>query len=180
MADSLQQVIADFATLKATLRGQVLRHAGSSAANIITTDAKARAPKRTSNLTRSIQQKAVRVTGSEAIFEIGPSVKYGRYVEEGTGVFGPKKQPIIIKPGAKGFLAWMTVQGNRIGQRGTSAGKVFKTKAGTQYAFTRKPVEIQGSRPQPYMAPAFEAKEREASLGAMDVIFHEIQRIMAR
>jgi hypothetical protein len=35
-------------------------------------------------------------------------------------------------------------------------------------------------KPQPYMVPAFEAKESEASETAMLVIFGQVERIMAR
>lgn len=180
MADSIEQLRKDFATLRGKVKASLLRNAAQTSAEVIRTEAKRLVPKRTSNLDRSMVPPTVSANATQAVAEIGPTAKYGAYVEFGTGVFGPNKKPIIIKPGAKGFLAWQTAQGIRIGKRGKSAGKVFKTKAGTQYAYTRKPVEIQGSRPQPYLIPAFEAKSEEASGVAIGVLYAQVHAVMAR
>jgi hypothetical protein len=60
---------------------------------------------------------------------IGTNVKYGVYVHEGTGVWGPKHRP--IKPVHSKFLRF---RGN--------AGK---------FVYTR---QVQGQRPKPYLQQA--------------------------
>lgn len=174
MPDSIQELQRDFATLDARLRGQILALAGDAAAVVIEEDAQRRAPKRTSTLARSIKHRRVKATSQEAVIEIGPQMKYGAYVEFGTGVHGPNKKPIEIKAKNARALRWLVAQGVSI-----SGGKVRKRSAGNQYAFA-KSVTIQGSRPQPYLIPAFEEKQGEASETAMAVLFTQVRQVMAQ
>ena len=57
-------------------------------------------------------------------YEIGTDVKYARYVEEGTGLFGPRKRKYPIEPRNKKALAWpatgQTAAGLGRGPQGTS------------------------------------------------------------
>ncbi|WKV08196.1 hypothetical protein Q2T46_11725 [Thermoanaerobacterium sp. CMT5567-10] len=48
----------------------------------------------------------VDVDGNRFILYLSHSVKYGQYLEEGTGEYGPKGEPIVIKPINKKALYW--------------------------------------------------------------------------
>ena len=69
--------------------------------------------------------------------KVGPNVFYGPYVEFGTGIYGPRRRPIV--PVRRRFLSWVD---RRTGRR----------------IFARS---VRGSRPRPYMKPGLErAKSR--------------------
>ena len=76
-------------------------------------------PVRTGRLRSSIVHK-----GGGLRYEIGTDVKYARYVEEGTGLFGPRKRKYPIEPRNKKALAWpatgQTAAGLGRGPQGTS------------------------------------------------------------
>ncbi len=59
------------------------------------------------------------VGGSNSVVEIdgggvtvGTNVQYARYVQEGTGIYGPGGTPIV--PTSSKFLSWIGADGNRI------------------------------------------------------------------
>ena len=87
-------------------------------------------PKKTSTLVRSLTGE-VRETSSTLITgHVGTPLKYARYVEEGTGVFGPRKQPITIMAKNRKALNW----------------GAFDEKTGKP--IFRRQVVIQGMKPQ--------------------------------
>jgi HK97 gp10 family phage protein len=65
--------------------------------------AKANVPKITSNLARTINSAVVPL-GAEVKGIVSASANYARFVEEGTGLFGPKKE--LIRPKTKKFMKW--------------------------------------------------------------------------
>jgi hypothetical protein len=63
-------------------------------------------PKRTSTGVRSTSAEVTDISDTLIEGRVGSSVKYARYVEEGTGVHGPRKQPITIMAKSKKALFW--------------------------------------------------------------------------
>ena len=93
------------------------------------------APKKTSTFVRSITAVVLQISEDVSEGHVGSPLEYARYLEEGTGVFGPKGQPItIVAKNAKG-LFWGAYDGN---------GK----------ALIRKKVIVQGMKPRPTFATA--------------------------
>lgn len=72
--------------------GVQIRTALTIAAISIQKVARTEAPTKTGRLVNSITYKVDGLTAT-----IGPKVKYGLYVETGTGIYGPKGQPIVPK-----------------------------------------------------------------------------------
>jgi hypothetical protein len=70
----------------------------------------------------------------------------GRYQHEGTGVYGPKGQPIVRKP--KGVV------------NGGSDVLRWPVGGGTEFAFAKR-VVIKGIKPDPFLYKALEAKSPE-------------------
>jgi Bacteriophage HK97-gp10, putative tail-component len=69
------------------------------------------APKKTSTFVRSITAVVIRISEDASEGKVGSPLEYARYLEEGTGVFGPKGQPItIVAKNAKG-LFWGAYDG---------------------------------------------------------------------
>jgi hypothetical protein len=58
-------------------------------------DVKAEVPKKTSTLARSWTAQVDQETQVVTEGRVGSPLPYARYVNEGTGIFGPKKSPIV-------------------------------------------------------------------------------------
>jgi hypothetical protein len=97
--------------------------------------------------------------------EVGTNLHYARYVEEGTGIFGPKRRKIT--PVTAKALAWRSMGGQAgpaakliamgIGKRG---GKIRHKKQGDLYMnFARS---VKGMPGWHYMEKAFKSPETEA------------------
>lgn len=86
--------------------------------------AKQYAPIEHGNLRGSINTKGPVVTGSNVEASVGTHLTYSRFQEEGTGIYGPRKTPIVPKNGK--LLAW---------------------KVGGKWAFARS---VKGVRPKRY------------------------------
>lgn len=87
---------------------------------------------RTGTLGRNITYRQPAVRGKRIVGEVGVNlgtVPYARYVEEGTGIYGPAGQP--IRPVKAKVLAW---------------------KAGGQWIIAR---QVRGMKPWHYMRKAF-------------------------
>lgn len=67
-----------------------------------------------------------------------------KFLNNGTGIYGPRKKLIKIRPGKKGFLSF---QGRKAKTR---PGSLRSRSGGPQgkRVYTRKPVEIKGIRPR--------------------------------
>jgi hypothetical protein len=65
-----------------------------------------RLPKKTSTLVRSVHVAIQEISKDLVEGRVGTWLKYAQYLEEGTGVYGPRKTPILILPRAKKALYW--------------------------------------------------------------------------
>jgi hypothetical protein len=104
-------------------------------------------PRKTGHLQRSIQPG--RLTDEFAI--VDARTPYARYVEEGTGVHGPRKRR--IQPGK--VMAWKS--------NGRLTGRARSSGSGTIFA-----TSTEGSKAQPYLVPG--AKAAVKAGGGKDVI----------
>lgn len=85
---------------------------------------------------------------------VGTNLPYGRYLHEGTGIYGPKGQPIRPKNGK--VLAWPTrgtssVSASRVPGRGVVT---TRSQAASGYAFARS---VRGVPPTPFLRDALPA-----------------------
>lgn len=108
------------------------------------------------------------VTGTKILAEFGSNLDTARYLNDGTGIYGPRKRPITAKnPG--GVLAW-PIQGAGV----TLAGRRRSGAAGrlARFAYARS---VKGIKPLHYVEAAqtgsrrasikhFEAAGRRAAL----------------
>lgn len=100
--------------------------------------AKSNAPNKLGNLMRAIGRSPVEKKGDDTYFGhvgVGPTAPYARFVEEGTGIYGPEKH--YIKPLTGNFLVWESSRSNR-------KDKKFFTQ------------QVKGQKPQYYMKRAYE------------------------
>lgn len=171
---TIDRLVSGFGQLDSDIKRGLLKQAGTAGALEIRNEARTRVVRRTSNLMRNINAVVTKSNATEVEVEIGPSVKYGEYVEKGTGVYGPNRKPFVVKVKTAKALRWITAQGIAI----SKAGKVSKRSAGNKYAFAKE-VTIQGMKPRPYMVPAFEAKQEDAAQTAMAVIWSGVERALA-
>lgn len=65
-----------------------------------------RLPKKTSTLVRSVTAVVKRISADIVEGTVGTYLEYARYLEEGTGIYGPMKRPIVIVPKTKQALFW--------------------------------------------------------------------------
>jgi|Deesub1362A_J573_1020465.scaffolds.fasta_scaffold01721_2 HK97 gp10 family phage protein len=121
--------IADILELPTSWRQQV-RRTILFALQAIESLAVEEAPHRTGNLVNAIQ---VEQTATGGRIFVGPGAPYARFVHEGTGLFGPRRQP--IRPRVKRALFWEGA---------------------------RHPVaQVRGARPNPFMDRAAERARPE-------------------
>lgn len=96
-------------------------------AGLAVREAAIKAPHKTGNLRRSIHIGTVTETSAQVI----AGANYARYIEEGTGLYGPRKRKIV--PVTKKALRWMggpagslRLSGSpRSGKAGAGAGAIF-------------------------------------------------------
>jgi Bacteriophage HK97-gp10, putative tail-component len=98
----------------------------------VTNAAKALCPVDGGRLRASITY-VVAVEGGDFVARVGTAVGYGRYVEEGTGIYGPRGQ--VIAPTHRKAL-------------------VFTPKGANAPVFVRS---VKGMKPRPYLRPALAA-----------------------
>jgi len=106
--------------------------------------ARLRCPVKTGHLQSSIQGQISKETPGEIEGRVGTNIKYGPYVECGTGIYGPNKSMIV--PKKKKVLVWV------------STGPRPTTKAGWKQASAEGRVvvakAVKGMPPRPYLLPA--------------------------
>lgn len=93
----------------------------------------------TGRLRSSITRELVRVNG-KLVIRVGTNVHYARYVEEGTGIYGPRKRP--IRPVRAKVLA-------------------FVPKGQTRVVFAK---QVRGMRARPYLVPALAAANGRSTI----------------
>lgn len=94
-----------------------------------------KAPKVTGTLVRSLHVDIRQLTADLIEGRVGTWLAYARYLEEGTGIHGPRKQPILITAKAQRALFWGAYDEH---------GKPF----------IRRSVMVQGIKPRGYFAEA--------------------------
>jgi phage gpG-like protein len=92
---------------------------------------------RTARLRRGWHRKASSARG----FRIGPAVNYARHHQSGTGLYGPRKQP--IRPTTKKALAWQVGKTRYIARsvKGAPARKMVPDKGKLPLAWRKALVE---------------------------------------
>lgn len=154
-----KELAADFARLENAVRGPVLGRAAQAGAMVIETEAKQRAPRKTGTLIRSIHSEITKQDASQAAAAVGTNVEYGSHVEYGTGIHGPTGQPILIRP--------------------RRPGGALRFQIGDRVVFARQ-VRNPGMRPRPFLEPAFDAKQREASEAVAAAVWRQVEAIAKR
>lgn len=123
-------------------------------------EAQALAPRRTGNLQRSIVPG--QISGTRATVNV--NANYARYVEEGTGLYGPKHHR--IEPGH--VMHWKGAG------KGVSPGKVLRLSGRSRVVGGRSlasdvfAMSTTGAKAQPYLLPG--AKRAVEGSGLKDVI----------
>lgn len=93
--------------------------------------AKAKAPKRTGRLAASIDTSPVIDTPRRVRIRVGAGVRYGIWVEEGTGIYAGRGRIRTTKKAMVFLGSQRARNGSRIGRRGRNKGRVFaKSVAG--------------------------------------------------
>jgi hypothetical protein len=98
----------------------------------VESEAKRRCPVDTGRLRASIHTELF-TRGGDWIAKVGTNVHYGRYVEQGTGLYGPRHR--VIRPVRARVLRWVPRGSNKA-------------------VFARS---VRGVRPRPYLVPALKA-----------------------
>ncbi len=119
--------------------------------------------KRTGTLGRKITVSDVCSDGRALYVLVGIKLHYARYVEEGTGLYGPKGQ--VIRPKSAKVLAWRA-QGPV--KKGTLVAKGLRKRKGKLVHAPNKDIFVifaqwvRGMKGWHYMQKAFEAPETAA------------------
>lgn len=116
-------------------------------------EAQALVPRKTGFLQRNIAPGFIR--GSSATVEA--RTPYARFVEEGTGLYGPKKKKIV--PKTKKALAWKSGGKSKVRLTGRS-----RTRGGKAIADTSFAASVKGRRATPYLKPGAEKAIRKSGL----------------
>jgi hypothetical protein len=77
-------------------------------------------PKRTATLVRSITAVVVKISEDISEGRVGTALKYAKFLEEGTGLYGPNRQPIPIVAKNRKALFWGAYDGQ--------GGALFRTR----------------------------------------------------
>lgn len=154
-----KELAADFARLENAVRGPLLANAAMAGAMVIESEAKRRAPRRTGTLIRSIHSEVTEKDAVSAAAAVGTNVEYGPHVEYGTGIHGPRGTEIVIRP--------------------RRPGGVLRFQIGDRIIFARE-VRSPGMRPKPFLEPAFDDKQREASEALTVAVWKQVEAIAKR
>jgi len=120
--------------------------------------AKRHAPKAFSILVNSIRAKKVAVLEGQ----VAPGVNYAEAVERGTGIYGPAGTPSGKMPPLSSIEDWVKVTGIRPRETG-------QTQRDVAWLIARK-IALTGTKPQPYMQPAFDENRKRAEQRINDAI----------
>ena len=132
---------------------------------ILTGMVKDLAPKKTSTFVRSINGVVRKITEDLIEGMVGSPMSYARYLEEGTGIYGPKGKPFTVeaKPGKSLFWGQRSAFATRVSDRkalfrtsSTKSGVTTVAGKGEDLVF-RKRVTIQGMRARAPFARAIAA-----------------------
>lgn len=115
-------------------------------------EAKKLVPRQTDNLGRTIRVGTVSETSAQVVAGGTANVGYARYVEQGTGLYGPRNRRIVPKH-AK-VLSWVG-GGSRLTGRGTGSRRIFARS-------------VKGRKATPYLVPG--VKKAVSRAGLTDTI----------
>lgn len=115
-------------------------------ANNVRNTARRLAPVDNGTLKNSITMQITSEAG-ELVARVGTNIKYARFVHDGTGLYGPRKQ--VIRPRQAKALRW------KVGAVVGAPGRASKRTVG--YAFAKF---VRGSKPNPFLRNALKAAER--------------------
>ena len=123
-------------------------------------EAQALVPRKTGHLFRTIQPGFLARTEASVVV----TAPYGRWVEEGTGLYGPRKRRIV--PTHAKALAWKTGGPSKLRLSGRSRVVGGKSLAGMAFARSTK-----GMQARPYLLPG--AKRAVSKSGLANVVIKE-------
>ena len=121
-------------------------------------EAKKLVPVKTRNLSRTIRVGKVTEKSAQVIAGGTSNVGYARYVEEGTGIYGPRKRRIV--PVNAKALRW--IGGPAGSLRLSGAARKGKAGAGAGPIFARS---VAGRRATPFFLPGVRTAIGKAGLG---------------
>lgn len=133
------RVIVDHAQLTAVFQSAAVQWAEDAGRRVVNA-AKERAPVDNGRLRSSISA-TLELTPGTCILRVGSDVPYARYVEEGTGIYGPAGRRIT--PTRRQALKFPTPRSWGTGGRQADRGFVFRRS-------------VAGSPPNPFLADALE------------------------
>ncbi len=143
------------------------RRALLKAGELLRNEAYEQAPKVSTDLARSI---IVQRDGDLSV-AVGPSVDYGLYVHEGTGLHGPKKAKYKIKPKSKKALRFK----GKPGKNATASFSVVATRTTVNAGdVTVRSVMHPGIKPNPFMDRAWDKVADEANAVIAEEIGDEV------
>ena len=156
--DGLDDLNARIAALRS---GNASRQLLLQMGNTIVAEAQKRAPKKTGTLIRSIRVDDVNEREQTATVRAGSTtgkIGYAQYVEFGTGIYGPRRTPIV--PVRRKALRFPRAgAATRLSGNLTSA----QQRAGGGYAFAKS---VKGRKATPYLIPAVEDVVNRLGLSA--------------
>jgi hypothetical protein len=151
-----RELARNFGLMGNQVRGQLLGRAALAGGLVVEAEAKRRVRRKTSTLARSIHSEVTSRKATSATAIVGTDVDYGKYLEMGTGVFGPRGTEIVIRP--------------------KKTGGVLRFQVGGRIVFARE-VRQKGIKPLPFMEPALEAKQNEAGRATSDAVWTQVRAI---
>ena len=144
--DGLDDLNARIAALRS---GNASRQLLLQMGNTVVAEAQKRAPKKTGTLIRSIRVDDVNEREQTATVRAGSTtgkIGYAQFVEFGTGIYGPRRTPIV--PVRRKALRFPRAgAATRLSGNLTSA----QQRAGGGYAFAKS---VKGRKATPYLIPA--------------------------
>jgi len=147
-ADSLQQAILKSpGKLQQNLNKAITRTVQEMARS-----AKGHAPKAFSTLVQSIRAK--KISALEGV--VAPGVNYAQAVEQGTGIYGPAGKASGKFAPIESILDWVKVIGIQPSETG-------QTQEEVAWLINRK-IAVTGTKPQPYMQPAYDDNKQRAEI----------------
>lgn len=140
---------------------RLVRNAATDVLDFAEDQAKFNAPSRTGNLKRSIRRtQRIRKVGNVYMGGITVGVKYGKWVESGTGIYGPFGA--LIKPKTGNVLVWREFNPM---VRPSAEGKVFAKWS-------------RGQKGQHFIQRAYDTTERVYSPARLRVLGAEIEAVL--
>lgn len=156
--DGLDDLNARLAALRS---GNASRQLLLQMGNTVVAEAQKRAPKKTGTLIRSIRVDDVNEREQTATVRAGSTtgkIGYAQYVEFGTGIYGPRRTPIV--PVRRKALRFPRAgAATRLSGNLTSA----QQRAGGGYAFAKS---VKGRKATPYLIPAVKDVVNKLGLSA--------------